>query len=634
MKKYVLDLETTAHETQKTRLELLDDSSVFCCAALYANISENPTIIESYGRINAKNTILSLPEGTYYIHNGSRYDCTYILPILENAGYIEISDDNKKLNLLEYKYLIANNKVITMSFRNYNGTIKIMDSCLLFSCSLENFIKNTCPEKPKLVGQYNYKKYREHELDFNEIDKKYCISDVEGFSIGMHRIQKEFNEAFNLDILEYYTAGSFAINYARKYINLPELPHEIVKLNKTNKFFNDNAKKGEKLKKIYNSFDTFLPKINFPREYVMGGKTYLNEKYKGKILENVTKIDANSFYPYIMEYCKLPIGKPIKKRMSFEQLKEYLIEHTEKYVFASLTSGLCYYDDMYSPITLKLNRGINAYVTDAIYSCGVFLDDNILRDDKFICKGSLNIYIFEGRVGLFPYMTELYKLKNKYKINKQFALELAVKIILNSTYGKFLQRFIVDIYKYLDGKIYKTNDTKELQKWYNYAPIGAAITANARYILTNGMNVLGENFIYCDTDSLSFIGDIPEYFSIGNELGQWKIEENSVNAVFFDRKTYAVETNKGTFVTFAGISEEAIKKVYPRKEEGEELQKLIENGYPLYDITLQKLLEDLTEKGVRFMVLQGNRTKTGTILIERFRTKKFQAVDGNIYNDV
>lgn len=599
MEMYVLDLETTTNveAANKTRKELLwEEEAVFICAAMYAPISPNkPTVTEFYGKDNAENAILDLPEGRYYTWNGARFDMHFIYHLLRKAGYNRQSaklrkNESKKKQLKRYEldYLLSGSKLISLTFRNHNGTIEIRDACLLFTCPLKRFIENTCPEYPKLVGTYDYAKYREHESDFTESDKEYCRYDIYGFSVGMFRVQEDFEKEFQMDILNSFTAGSFAMKYAAG-----KLP------NKAEQF----------------------PTVNFDRKFVVGGRTYVNPLHAAKIIDNASKIDANSFYPSIMCKSKLPYGQQKKATYNSKQLREFLISNPDKYVFAHLIDGTCKYDDMFSPIVTMDDLNNRDYPNYAGSADGVYLDDNILRDPKFIHNGIFNCYIFESQVGLMDYMAVVFELKNKYKKQEKFALELAVKIILNATYGKFLQRDEVPEFDFFDGIIEATGNRTELTGWYLYPPMGAAITANCRYLLCKYMNLLRERFIYCDTDSLVFTGECPPEIPLGLELGEWKIEaqpggvwnakkQKFVNktgrAIFFQRKTYAMELDGETEITFCGISDNAIEKKYP-------------NG-----VSVEQLQIDM-RKGVSFDVLQGNRTLNGIVLIERARLKKYVA---------
>lgn len=598
MELYVLDLETTTNieVANKTRKELLfDEESTFVCAAMYAPVSATkPKIKEFYGKDNAENAILDLPEGRFYTWNGARFDMHFIYHLLRKAGYSKQENTRsnesrkKQLKRYEFNYLLAGSKLISINFRNDNGTVEIRDACLLFTCSLKKFIENTCPEYPKLVGIYDYKKYRQFESDFTPEEIEYCRHDIYGFSVGLYRIREDFEREFNLDILGSFTAGSFAMKYAKVMLGEDK--------------------------------DKFFPKVDFDRKFVFGGRTYVNPLHEGKIIpDDSTKIDANSFYPSIMVRSKLPFGKQKKIAMSSKQLREFLKDNPDHYVFAHLIRGTCKYNDMFSPIVTTDDLNNRDYPNIAGSADGVYLDDNILRDKRFEHDGTFMCYIFEGAIGILDYMAKVFDLKNKFKKEEKFALELAVKIILNATYGKFIQRESVLEYDFFDGIIEPTGARTELNAWYQYAPMGAAITANCRYELCNYMNLLRERFIYCDTDSLVFIGEPPKEIPLGLELGEWKIEaqpegiwnnkkqvyqNKTGKSIFFQRKTYAMEIDGKTHITFCGISDKAIELYYP-------------NG-----TTVEQLQKDM-KKGIIFDVLQGNHTKNGIVLIERARLKKY-----------
>lgn len=597
-KLYVLDLETTTNieRANQTRKELLiEEDATFICASMYAEVREScEDIITGYGRGNAENLILNLPPGVFYTWNGSRFDSHFIYHLLRKHGFVKqggtkgYSSRKKQLKKYEMSYLLSGSKIITLKFHNENGIIEIKDACLLFTSNLATFIKNTCPEFPKLSGTYDYKKYREFESDFSDSDIEYTRADIKGFAIGLYRIQRDFKKEFGMDILNSYTAGSFAMKYAKtKLLNIEEL----------------------------------FPKVIFPREFVAGGRTYLNEDYANKIVENITTVDANSFYPSIMVNSKLPYGKQIRETFNSNQLKAYLKYNPEKYVFAQLGKGIAEYKDMYSPITALDNIGSRIYPTLVGASDNIFLDDNILRDKKFVHENCIfYCRIFESKTGIFDYMREVFDLKNEYKFSGKKGLELAVKIILNASYGKFIQKELVDEWDFFDGIIERTGSVNELKGWHLYAPMGAGITANCRYELTKYMNELGDRFIYCDTDSLTFIGDPPSSIPLGLELGEWKEEctpngirsdgeeiEKSGQAIFFQRKTYAKELDGKTNITFCGISDNSIKMMYPD------------------NVSITQLKNDM-ETGISFKVLQANKTKNGVVLIERAKNKKYGKV--------
>jgi hypothetical protein len=653
MNLYVLDLETTteidkANETSRAEL-IFEEEITFIGADMYAPISETkPVLSEFYGKNNSENSILNLPEGRYFTWNGARFDMHFIYHLLRKANYKKQEQEEtrknesrkKQLKLGEFSYLLAGSRLISLVFRNHNGTVEIRDACLLFTCSLNSFIKNTCPEFPKLVNTYDYSKYRIVEEDFSEKDKEYCRSDIYGFSVGIFRLQRDFQNSFNMDILESFTAGSFSMKYAAS-----KLKERHLKSVEDNENWNNTGKPFPVKEELF-------PKVSFDRKFVIGGRTFVNPIHAGKILENLTKVDANSFYPSIMVKSKLPYGKQKKIRWKGAELDDFLKKNPNKYIFAHLLSGVCKYDDMFSPIVTNDDMNNRDYPTNAGSVDGVYLDDNILRDPRFKHHNAVFVcYIYDAAYGIMDYMSEVFDLKNKYKFDEMFALELAVKIILNATYGKFIQRPSVIEYDFFDGIIEPTGNKTELNAWYQFAPMGAAITANCRYELCNYMNLLRDRFVYCDTDSLVFIGEVPTEIPLGYELGQWKVEaqpegiwnkkkqaynNKTGKSIFFQRKTYAMEIDGETKITFCGISSNAVKSKFPQKLSDIAEYKFLDeneiNGltieqmekYELYPkgVPIDQLQREMN-MGLRFDVLQGNRTKNGIVLVERSRTKKY-----------
>lgn len=631
---YVLDLETSTDKDRAANLsrnELIFESELtFTCAMMYAPVSlTKPKVNEFYGKSTAEKAILDLPSGIFYTWNGAKFDLHFIYHLLRKASYYIQETTNskqskkKQLKLGEMSYLLVGSRILNLKFRNSNGVVELRDACLLFTTSLEKFIKDAAPEFPKLVGTYDYDKMRYFEKDFSETDKEYCRSDIYGFSVGLARIQKDFEREFDMDILSSLTAGSFAMKYARR-----ELTNRREKDIENNILFSNTND-------YFPELDDLFPTVTFDRKFIGGGRTYANPKHEGKIMKDLTKIDAKSFYPSLMVQSKLPWGKTKRIKMNWLKLKEYLSNNPDKYVFAHLHSGRIKYDDMFSPICVNV-KGIREYPTHATAEDGVYLDDNILRDPKFLPTDSciFDCYIYNSATGILDYLSKLFDLKNHYKFSELFALELAVKIILNSTFGKFIQRDNVKEYDFMDGIIEPTGRETTLSAWHLYAPMGAAITANGRYVLTGYMNLLQERFIYCDTDSLIFYGAVPKEIDLGTKLGQWEVEASptgfmnnkgkivnkTIEGIFFQRKTYAINIDGVTKITFCGISSKAVEKRFPKEKDPKKHDdniKIYPNGIPIAELQIEM------EKGIIFNVLQGNKTLSGVALIERAREKKY-----------
>src|SRR5699024_11194038 len=101
------------------------------------------------------------------------------------------------------------------------------------------------------------------------------------------------------------------------------------------------------------------------------------------------------------------------------------------------------------------------------------------------------------------------------KIKEYKAMDNRAKIDINSFYGKFGEEVIkegktphleYDEDMGHDVVVYKT-DREDIASEYNrkFLPVAIAITAWGRQQLVKMANLLGEHFLYCDTDSVHFI---------------------------------------------------------------------------------------------------------------------------------
>jgi len=57
-------------------------------------------------------------------------------------------------------------------------------------------------------------------------------------------------------------------------------------------------------------------------------------------------------------------------------------------------------------------------------------------------------------------------------------------------------------------------------------------------LMSKIISIPSENFLYCDTDSMIFKGNIMPDINIGKELGDWSIEKEHVKVNVVGAKTY------------------------------------------------------------------------------------------------
>lgn len=164
------------------------------------------------------------------------------------------------------------------------------------------------------------------------------------------------------------------------------------------------------------------------------------------------------------------------------------------------------------------------------------------------------------------------------------------KNMLNSTYGMSVTRIdngtveyhpenLEDPYKLLDpaadylDKYYKSRNSFLPYQW------GIWVTAHARYKLHEMLEIVGHDVIYCDTDSIKFVGDHLQDFEDMNKrlqqraetfgayaddkhgkryyLGTWSQEETMDRFVTLGAKKYLADYGGHIKSTIAGVNKKA-----------------------------------------------------------------------------
>ena len=125
------------------------------------------------------------------------------------------------------------------------------------------------------------------------------------------------------------------------------------------------------------------------------------------------------------------------------------------------------------------------------------------------------------------------------------------KVDINALPGKFSQKILNKINKIVTnvyGESKLDSDEGYTLDSSKYIPIAIWTNAYAREILFSGIDAVGSRFLYCDTDSVHFLGwDIPDklsYLIDQFRLGYWKIDSKYRKARYIREKCYAEEIEK------------------------------------------------------------------------------------------
>lgn len=285
------------------------------------------------------------------------------------------------------------------------------------------------------------------------------------------------------------------------------------------------------------------------RHAYRGGRSQVNPKYAGKILENVSRYDLNSMYPSIMANKPLPYGEPIPctkpGRYRFELYKLKIHFKLKKgHLPCILSTG-----------SLFSKAGDTYYV-----NTGGIIEMDISSLDFELLKKHYDIYYikyeeiigFKTLKGIFKiWVDKMYELKS----NSEGGLRLVYKLLLNSLYGKFGSktsgRNKIPVLLSSGTVAFTLSDEHDMGLYY--LPVAIAITSWAHVIIDDAIMTTGiDNFVYCDTDSVHTLGTLPPEIVDNKELGKFKLEGVEKISKYIRQKTYIYKDDEW-HITCAGM---------------------------------------------------------------------------------
>lgn len=333
------------------------------------------------------------------------------------------------------------------------------------------------------------------------------------------------------------------------------------------------------------------------REAYRGGRSQVNPIHQNKVLKNVKRYDINSMYPSIMYNEYLPYGQPFK----VEKRNTARFELYHVFISFELKYG-------HLPSLLKKNAlfgGDDSYYveTDGIEELWISSIDYELLERHY------NILFVEfvemigfrtTRLLFMDYVNKWYEKKN----NDTGAKKIVDKLMLNCLYGKFGSNHkgyhkIPVLDEELQKVRYIKSEVEEMRKYY--LPIAIAVTSYAHKYIDDAMLATGiENFVYCDTDSIHTIGNLPQEMVDNKELGKFKLEGIEEKAKYVRQKTY-ITYEKGKYsITCAGMTDDMKDSVIDKYKDnvfkafsqglivaGKLIPKHVKGGIVLYETTFQ-----------------------------------------------
>lgn len=396
----------------------------------------------------------------------------------------------------------------------------------LSNMSLAKFIENTPNTLHyKGVDDLDYATVRTPDTPLTEVEYGYCFNDVKGLYECVMELLKEDNIA---------TIPLTSTGYVRRDCR------NAMNKNKNNR-------------KMFLRSRLTLLQYKLLRECFRGGNTASDRYLTNLILKIVGSYDLSSSYPFQMIAREYPLGKwNYGVIPDIKTLEEYNSKYCTiaRYTFKNIHLR----DEKpipYIPQSKCLLLGDDREIYNGRILHADFLTISMTNIDFDIVKeqyeyDELAVEEFHySRKGLLPKelretIMYYFEKKSELKGDEEHYYEyMKSKNKLNSIYGMTVTNILNTEIEYHDGEYTEKKMTEEemqeaLDKYYknhrsflNYS-WGVFVTAYARKELEDGLNIAGLDTIYCDTDSVKFIGNHDREFEAYNERLNKECEEKGI----------------------------------------------------------------------------------------------------------
>lgn len=444
-------------------------------------------------------------------------------------------------------FAIKSRKILKCEMQN---RFEFRCSYLQTNMGLSTFTKKMQVEHQKLSGEeFDYNKKRFSWTNITNYELSYATYDTMGLVEAMYKRMKLSDD--NL-----YTLPLTSTGYVRR---------------ETKKAMFGWSRKH---KNIFPDNKTF----NLLEEAFRGGDTHANRYYSGQKIEAKGKIigigsyDRSSSYPDVVLNCVFPMTRFAFIGSLNESDIEEKVNHGKALLFRCSITNIRQTDPYYGAPYLSLSKCRNVenkvidngriLSADYLETTITDIDYEILKYeytwDSFIiteCYQSKYDALPEQLKEIFrKYYTDKTELKGIVEQELFYNLQ---KALLNAGYGMMVQspvkQSLIFTESNMDIYTVDTNVSREtLLANYNrtaFLPFqwGVWVTAWARYRLKEGINIVGDRYLYSDTDSVKYIkvdGDnIDELFSIYNK----KRKQDSISNHAYATDRYGITHHMGVF---------------------------------------------------------------------------------------
>lgn len=413
-----------------------------------------------------------------YVHNLS-YEFFYLKSILEFTPESVFALSTRKVARTRYK------------------SIEFRCSYVLTNMSLEEFTHKMDVEHKKVFG-FDYEDIRYPWTELNAHELEYVVNDVVGLCESLEVYMKVEHD--NL-----LTVPMTSTGYVRRDMH-------------------------QALDVAHLKFDKLNPGFEFYqllREAFRGGDTHANRWYVGVELDNVESYDRASSYPDVIMNCKFPMT-PFRKVDKLPTQSKFA--YCARFTFYNIRlrdDGIAIPYISYAKALYIQKDNEKEWLDNGRVLCARVITLALTDVDYEIVSNqyvwdSYNVNsIWRSEYGMLPdamrevvmyYFAKKTELKN---VDGQEVFYLKSKNKLNAIYGMAAQnpgklpikfennKLIIDVNKDLEEVLskYYSKDFSLPYQW------GVWTTALARRELHRAVDMVGQDCIYVDTDSVKFIGE-------------------------------------------------------------------------------------------------------------------------------
>ena len=381
------------------------------------------------------------------------------------------------------------------------GHFELRCSYLLTNMSLSAFTAKMGVTQKLSGDEFNYKKIRYPWTVLTDKELEYCITDVKA-------LVEALKVYFSIEKDNFYTIPYTSTGFVRRDVKAA--------MRHFNKY---------ELKSMQADYNIFC----ILREAFRGGNTHANRWLVGDIIENVSSYDRVSSYPDVQINELFPMGIWVQEqsididrvcRIMYKQKRACLMRVGFRNIRLKEALWGCPYIPKHKCRNLARHDNDNGRILDADY-LEISLTDIDLKIilDEYDFDSIIFFDFYHTRYGRLPKalretVQKYFRLKTELKnvVGQELYYHMA-KAKLNSIYGMSVQSPVKQTIDYINDSFIERADpeidllNKNNDKAFLVYAWGIWTTAHARYHLEKAIKIAGNNFVYCDTDSVKFIDD-------------------------------------------------------------------------------------------------------------------------------